>query len=155
MENFDNYQIFSIKWPFLTKIINFEKNWLRNRTMETNFVKMITFSKDWRFLACEFLENRTRIVVKSVEIESRINFLLRWFFVWTFFSFQNRLFPEFLFSSISASVPFFAKITKIFRRIRQFGSISQNKREKSTCSRSRGDYLGHDSSSMNHTTCTG
>ena len=58
--------------------------------------------------SCGFPENKSRIETESVEIESRINFLLRWFFVWTFFSFQNRLFPEFLFSRISASVPFFA-----------------------------------------------
>ena len=34
---------------------------------------------------------------KSVEIESRINFLLRWFFVWTFFLFKTDFFQNFFF----------------------------------------------------------
>ena len=47
--------------------------------------------------SCGFPENKSRIETESVEIESRINFLLRWLFVWTFFLFKTDFFQNFFF----------------------------------------------------------
>ena len=71
------------------------------------------------------------------------------------FLFEPFFFSQQTFSRISFFLEFplqfhFSQIS-VFRRIRQFGSVSQKKRENSTSSRSRGDYIGHDSSSTNHT----